>query len=179
MLPDTERELRWYYENAEGACGERSWLGPMLDVLRSGTLPGRRVSISDDSLSMRQLEAAEQANEIGARLKQLTKRQRCVLELQYDGSAMLTPAISLSLATTTTAAFVWYMRKQQRLKAKGELPLESIRGGLIVMAARSRKDAGMATLLAAVVAEANRELDGAQRAYEAAVRPKRRKFDRR
>jgi hypothetical protein len=107
MLPDDEADLKWYFNEAKGACGVRSPLGAQLDMLRQGTLPGKNERRLEPEISEAAALAGCRANRIAARLRRLSSSDVLALELQYAAETKM-GSISLALASNTITAKTGY-----------------------------------------------------------------------
>lgn len=169
-------DLSWYFGGeAVAALGHRSPLGTQLDMLAAGILGGRKVALSDDAMSQRQIEAAERVSEISGKLRRVTEHQHRVLELQF-GSAESLGDVSLALATESPTATAYFAAVQVRPKAttrksKNRVRAEStVREWVLWLAAKSddKDGADKKAILATILHEARLDLAVALQAYQSA-----------
>ena len=175
MLPDDEADLRWYFVEARGDCGVRSCLGPQLEMLRQGTLPGkneRRVSADiNEYVAM----AGDRANKVAARLRRCSERSQLVLELHHGVDGQLGSAgVSLALACWTPTARSGYKAASSAMRGRKidtarSRALATSRMWLLWISMQAQKRDGEAAqaILDKVLNEAIAALNAAHADYEA------------
>jgi hypothetical protein len=111
----SEQDLRWFFRDAAAACGARSTMGPLIDILRAGILPrggSRELREAPDTLDgmiaeyegeQKRLRAFGEARRIFQALEAIGERRARVLDLAY-GCEHAVQNVSLSLACDCPSA---------------------------------------------------------------------------
>jgi hypothetical protein len=108
ISPDSEADLRWYYNEAAGACGLRSPFGLQLDMLRQGILPSKHERTFLADLAEDIATAGQRANRIATRLSKLPRNVQRTLELHYGARVVSDSDVSVALACATQSATSYY-----------------------------------------------------------------------
>lgn len=82
LTPAQEDDLRWFFNDADAAMGERSAMGPMVDLLAEGRVVSGRQGTPD--MAEARVFAAERASRILAVLKALPSTHAATLRMAYD-----------------------------------------------------------------------------------------------
>jgi hypothetical protein len=157
LHPQAERELRWYFTQAEGALGLHSNHEAVVNACLGGRNKGSKPvgAARAVSYNQHQLDAADDARRVARRLSAVSARDRRTLQAAYGGLSLprRTLADWLALAPLGVAASLLYVAARRR-----GVTLAQVRG----------KDEGGKAVLAKLVGQARADLAVAGAAYEGA-----------
>jgi len=82
LLPAQEDDLRWFFNDSASAMGERSAMGPMVDLLAEGRVVSGRQGTPD--MAEARVHAAERAGRIARVLQAMPSTHAATLRMAYD-----------------------------------------------------------------------------------------------
>lgn len=183
LTPDAELDLRWYFTEANGACGLRSSMGASAERVKSGICSQRTATTGDreEDAMIRIVEhgAPARASRIASRLRLIGTHHQVTLEAQYsspcDIPGTLVSPLLASVQPCAKATFKHVLDRRGRGKSKAKrsrlarvsTPLMWIQ---YLIDASKREPAGNeARIFGTILSQARDALFGACEAYNAKV----------